>query len=82
MSESIMHVTHASDTFMELWFELLDVAMRASLMQKMGRCKDLTTAEKPIIVTYLKYGMSTLQISKMLKRHHRTMKKNAADKIL
>ena len=48
---------------------------------KMGRCKDLTATEKQIIVTRLKSGMSTLQISKMLKRDHRTVKK-AADNIL
>ena len=46
----------------------------------MGKCKDLTTVERQI-VTHLKSGMSTLQISKMPKRNHRTVKK-AADKIL
>ena len=48
---------------------------------KMGRCKYLTATETQIIVTRLKSGMSTLQISKMLKRDHRTVKK-AADNIL
>ena len=31
---------------------------------KMGRCKDLTTAEKQIIVTHLRSGMSTVQIQR------------------
>ena len=39
------------------------------------------TAEKQINVTHLKTGMSTLQISKMLKRDYRTVMK-AADEIL
>lgn len=41
----------------------------------MGRCKDLTSAEEQIIATNLKNGLSNLQISKMLKRDHRTTKK-------
>jgi IS30 family transposase len=41
----------------------------------MGRRKDLTSAEKQSIATNLKNGLSTLQISKMLKRDHRTIKK-------
>lgn len=40
----------------------------------MGRCKDLTSTEKQVIVTHLKNGMFLQQISKMLKK--------AADKII
>ena len=40
-----------------------------------------TTTEKQIIVTYLRSGMSKVQISKMLKRDNRTVKK-AANKVL
>ena len=47
----------------------------------MERCEDLMTSEKQIIVTHLKSGMSTLQISKMIKRDHRTVQK-ASDNIV
>ena len=54
----------------------------STLRCKMGRCKDRTTTEKQfIIVTHLGSGMSTLQMVKVLKRDHRTVKK-AADNIL
>ena len=56
--------------------------LASTLRCKMGRCKDRTTTEKQIIiVTHLRSGMSTLQMVKVLKRDHRTVKK-AADNIL
>ena len=47
----------------------------------MEKYKDLTTLEKQIIVTHLRSRMSTLQISKAVKRDFRTVKKTA-DNIL
>lgn len=35
---------------------------------KSGKFKDITSVEKQIIATNLKRGMTTLQMSKMLKR--------------
>ncbi|KAK3512212.1 hypothetical protein QTP70_001115 [Hemibagrus guttatus] len=45
----------------------------------MGKKKDLSSAEKRDIVEYLGQGMKTLDISRKLKRDHRTIKRFVAD---
>ena len=45
----------------------------------MGKKKDLSAAEKSEIVQCLGQGMKTLDISRKLKRDHRTIKRFVAD---
>ncbi len=47
----------------------------------MGKKNDLSSAEKRQIVQCLGQGMKTLDISRKLKRDHRSVKRFVADKV-